>query len=254
MNRFASTALAATLALVTGAVSAQSYGGQGYGGYASPNQSGSPSSNNSSGRTEYARVVRVDPVLDRGYATGNNGYASSSNNDPRCYDNQYSTGGDVYEERSYRGYGSDNSSGRYGDTYGDRYGERDRGYGGYGGGVGRTTATVLGGVVGAVLGSKMGGGTGRYATSALGSMMGGMAGQAVYDQTVRSRTPPRQATIRVCDPVPVDDRQARDYGRDGSSNVQQYDVTYEYAGRQYTTRTNYNPGERIRVRVDVRPE
>ena len=36
--------------------------------------------------------------------------------------------------------------------------------------------------------------------------------------------------------------------------VSEYDVTYEYAGRQYTTRTNYHPGDRIRVRVDVRAE
>jgi hypothetical protein len=33
-----------------------------------------------------------------------------------------------------------------------------------------------------------------------------------------------------------------------------YDVTYEYAGRQYVTRTDHHPGDRMRVRVDVRPE
>ena len=38
------------------------------------------------------------------------------------------------------------------------------------------------------------------------------------------------------------------------SGVTEYDVTYEYAGREYTTRTQYHPGDRIRVRVDVRPE
>lgn len=32
-----------------------------------------------------------------------------------------------------------------------------------------------------------------------------------------------------------------------------YNVTYEYAGRRYQTRTDYHPGDRIRVRVDVRP-
>ena len=40
----------------------------------------------------------------------------------------------------------------------------------------------------------------------------------------------------------------------GNAGVSAYDVTYEYGGRNYTTRTNYNPGNRIRVRVDVRPE
>lgn len=32
-----------------------------------------------------------------------------------------------------------------------------------------------------------------------------------------------------------------------------YDVTYEYAGREYVTQLPYDPGERIRVRVDVTP-
>ena len=33
-----------------------------------------------------------------------------------------------------------------------------------------------------------------------------------------------------------------------------YDVTYEYGGRTYVARTAYDPGDRIRVRVDVHPE
>ena len=40
------------------------------------------------------------------------------------------------------------------------------------------------------------------------------------------------------------------YGSE-SERVDGYDVTYEYAGRQYRTRRDYHPGERIRVRVDV---
>ena len=35
--------------------------------------------------------------------------------------------------------------------------------------------------------------------------------------------------------------------------IEGYDVTYEYAGREYVTRMPYDPGERIRVRVDVTP-
>ena len=106
-------------------------------------------------------------------------------------------------------------------------------------------ATVVGGVVGAVLGSQVGGGSARYATSAIGSMVGGMAGKQIYEQTQRQRN----ATTRVCDPEPVDGRY-----RASDRTVDAYDVTYEYAGRQYTTRTNHHPGDRIRVRVDVRPD
>src|SRR5438045_2497377 len=36
--------------------------------------------------------------------------------------------------------------------------------------------------------------------------------------------------------------------------VERYRVTYVYAGRRQTTQLPYDPGERIRVRVDVQPE
>ena len=109
--------------------------------------------------------------------------------------------------------------------------------------------TVIGGIVGAAVGSQMGGGSGRYATSAIGSMVGGMAGQQVYENSVRQRQQqrPQTATVQVCDPVPAGDRY---YGTSGSG-VTAYDVTYEYAGRSYTTRMNHHPGDRVRVRVDV---
>ena len=131
---------------------------------------------------------------------------------------------------------------RYG---GDRYG--NDGYARRGTTGGSTAATVVGGIVGAVIGSQVGGGSARYATSAIGSMVGGIAGRQIYDQAHRG--PDRTGTVRVCDPVPAD-------GRYYPSNhrVQAYDVTYEYAGRRYTSRMNHNPGDRIRVRVDVRPE
>ncbi|MEP6634132.1 MAG: glycine zipper 2TM domain-containing protein, partial [Luteimonas sp.] len=120
--------------------------------------------------------------------------------------------------------------------------------------AGRTVATVIGGVLGAALGSQVGGGSARYATAAVGSMVGGLAGQQVYESNQRARYP-RTAAVTVCDPVPVNDypNGYSDYRTD-DRGVSAYDVTYEYGGRRYTTRTNYHPGDRIRVRVDVRPE
>jgi uncharacterized protein YcfJ len=111
----------------------------------------------------------------------------------------------------------------------------------------------VGGIVGAAIGSQVGGGSARYATSALGTMVGGMAGRQIYEQNRRQRD--RVGTVTVCDPVPTNDGY---YSGNGSysndRSVSAYDVTYEYAGHQYTTRTSYHPGDRIRVRVDVRAE
>ncbi len=183
-----------------------------------------------------ARVIRVDPVLQSNY--GNTQTSSG-----RCYsdDETYADGGD---------------NGRYDNDYGDRrYSDSDRRYDDryqdsyrnpQGTETGRNVATVLGGIVGAALGSKIGGGSARYATAAVGSMVGGMAGRGIYETNQRNRQP--RPRITVCDPV-----REGSYSNAGN-NVTAYDVTYEYAGRQYVTRTAYHPGDRIRVRVDVRPE
>ncbi|QWP76438.1 hypothetical protein J5226_23100 [Lysobacter sp. K5869] len=223
MNRSLVTVLGLALAAATGIASAQSYP-TGSGAYSGGYNNGSPSY---SSQVDFARVVRVDPVFET---------YSQPASAPRCYERPtYVQGGSDY-------YGND---GYNNDGYYDQYGSQRRSAGTEGG---RTAATVVGGIVGAVLGSKVGGGSARYATSAIGSMVGGMAGRSIYEQSKRNQEPPRTGSVRVCDPVP----------NNGYANEQRsvtaYDVTYEYAGKTYRTRTDHNPGDRIRVRVDVRPD
>lgn len=193
---------------------------------------------------DYARVVRVDPVIEGGYRD------TRSTTSQRCY---YRDADDVYARDGYRDdvYGDVYDNGDYRDVYGeDGYGDRRRTAGGTE--AGRTVATVIGGIAGAVLGSKVGDGSGRYVGTAVGSMVGGMAGRSIYDNSQRNRQVQR-GQVRVCDPVPASDgRYGDDYYGDG--RVSGYDVTYEYGGRTYHTRTGYHPGDRMRVRVDVRPE
>lgn len=249
MKHLTATVLALALAGTAGAASAQQYSTYPSSGY-----------NGQGDFYDYARVMRVTPIYDgRGtYAASTGGqrctesrtYAGGYGND-RYYDPN-DRNGDGYRDDGY--YGND----RYArDSYGnDRY-SRDGYYGdrrdGYGYGqragtqTGSTVATVIGGIVGAAIGSQVGGGSARYATSAIGSMVGGMAGRQIYDQAHRPPQYPRVGRVIACDPMPIG---AYESGR----NVSQYDVTYEYGGRQYTTRTSYDPGSRIRVRVDVHPE
>ena len=221
MNRLLSSSLALALAATVGTASAQSYDA---GRATYPDRYA-----DSISQSDYARVIRVDPVFDSGY---------TPTRGQRCYDSPVQAGGsyDPYRnDRSYDGYRDGRRDGYYDQNGNYRSGSQ----------TGATVATVIGGVVGAVVGSQVGGGSAGYATSAIGSMVGGRAGKQIYEQNQRQRN----ATTRVCDPEPVDGRYA---GNDRA--IDAYDVTYEYAGRRYTTRMNHHPGDRIRVRVDVRPE
>ena len=239
MKRLSVSLLAASL-LFAGSVSAQT---SGY--YASDRYTGQDQGYYRNGEYaeqgatyDYARVVRVDPVIGGNYGDR---YARETT---QC---SYRQADDVYAgDDGY--YGPDQRYSRDDDYYGrDGYGDGDHRNGGSQ--AGRTVATVIGGIAGAVLGSKVGDGSGRYVGTAVGSMVGGMAGRSIYDSSQRNRQVARRGTVRVCDPVPVSD----DY-RDNDERLQGYDVTYEYANRTYRTRTNYHPGNRIRVRVDVQPE
>ena len=239
MNRFAASILAIGLIAAIGTASAQQ---QGY-----PPIDDRYSAQPEGAYSDYARVTRVDPVL-------RSGYGSTETSSGRCYSDD-----DVYTDRRY----DDRYEGRYGNSDRNRYSGRgyddrtegrrfedrryeDRYANTQGTETGRNVSAVLGGIIGAALGSKVGGGSARYATAAVGSMVGGIAGREIYETTQRNRQP--KPRITVCDPV-----REGSYSNAGN-DVTAYDVTYEYAGREYVTRTAYHPGDRIRVRVDVRPE
>lgn len=227
MKQVSLSLIALGLAATVGTASAQSLPYQ-----PQYNPSGYPAYNDANAQYDYARVVNVVRVPGGGYAA-NGSYGAQGQ---RCY-----TRNDGYVDR----YGNSTS---YPNGYRNDGYYAGNGYGGYGGSqTGRTVATVVGGVVGAVLGSQVGGGSARYATSAIGSMVGGQVGGQIYDQTQRQR---RQGQVTVCDLEPADG-----YGNARYGNGQDaYDVTYEYNGRRYTSRMNYDPGQRVRIRVDVTPQ
>ena len=220
MKRLAVALLVAVGLASGGTASAQSY----------PYPSGDGFNGQQQGEAyyDYARVIRVDPVLDGRYGGGSSAVGQ------RCYETT-SAGNDQRD-----GYRSDGYYDPYGRTQGGSM-------------AGRNIATVVGGIAGAVLGSKVGGGSGTYAATAIGSMVGGMAGRGIYDQTQRDRYV-RAGVVRVCDPEPAGGGYGSGYSGSGDGRASAYDVAYEYNGRRYTRRMDYHPGDRVRVRVDVSPQ
>lgn len=210
-------------ALLVGAAIAGPAAAQSYGAYPEPDDGGY------TGEYDYARVIRVDPIIDRG-----NGAARDARD---CYYRE----SDGYYAGDDRGYRDDDGYDGDGRDY-----RRDDGYARGGSDAGRAMSTVLGSVVGAVLGSQVGGGSGRMVGTVVGSTAGAVVGRSVYENAQRQRDVQR-GTVRVCDPEPADGGYGA-YGRE-DERVVGYDVTYEYAGRVRHTRTDYHPGDRIRVRV-----
>lgn len=117
----------------------------------------------------------------------------------------------------------------------------------------RTTGTgaVLGAIIGGVAGNALGGGRHHYhgrhggyyggpsrgTTTAIGAIAGGLIGHQV--ENANSGT--SMQTVRRC---------TTQSGYE--SQVIGYDVTYEYAGKRYTTRLDYDPGPWMTV--DVQPQ
>jgi uncharacterized protein YcfJ len=105
---------------------------------------------------------------------------------------------------------------------------------------GNVGGTLIGAVVGGALGNQVGGGNGRKAATVAGAVAGGMVGHEMDKRhqggRVSSNTETRCRTVN-----------------DVSDKVVGYDVTYNHNGRDYTTRMDYDPGERIEIEPTVQP-
>jgi uncharacterized protein YcfJ len=102
--------------------------------------------------------------------------------------------------------------------------------------------TLLGGIIGGVIGHQIGSGRGRDAATIAGTLIGAGVG---YDSAARrAASGVREEVVHRCDVR---------YEPEYEERVEGYRVTYEYNGREFTTRLPYDPGEKIRVRVAVSP-
>lgn len=104
------------------------------------------------------------------------------------------------------------------------------------------TPVIIGSIIGGVIGNQFGGGSGQVALTAAGAVLGG----SVAADASRKRNPDGYYAVTEtrCE-VQTDWRTEQ--------RVVAWDVTYRYHGEIYQTRLKEQPGERIRVRVDISP-
>jgi uncharacterized protein YcfJ len=102
--------------------------------------------------------------------------------------------------------------------------------------------TLIGGIIGGVIGHQFGSGRGNDAATIAGAVIGSGIG---YDSARRN--------AGVVTEERVVQRCATRYEHDYEERIDGYRVTYEYNGREHTTRLPYDPGATMRVRVAVTP-
>ena len=105
---------------------------------------------------------------------------------------------------------------------------------------GNVGGTVLGAVIGGALGNQVGRGNGRKAATVAGAVAGGFVGHEMDQRhqggKVVTTTETRCKTVN-----------------ETSDKIVGYDVTYLHNGREYTTRMDHEPGDRLLVESTVRP-
>jgi uncharacterized protein YcfJ len=105
---------------------------------------------------------------------------------------------------------------------------------------GNVGGTVLGAVIGGALGNQVGRGNGRKAATVAGAVAGGFVGHEMDQRhqggKVVTTTETRCKTVN-----------------ETSDKIVGYDVTYVHNGREYTTRMDHEPGDRLLVEPTVRP-
>ncbi len=177
---------------------------------------------------DYARVIDVDPIVR---------YVQVRTPVRECWE----------ETRYYEtGYGDYGWRGR--DDYRDRPASR-----------GSAGATIAGGIIGGVIGRQFGGGSGRDAMTVVGTLVGAAIGN---ERARRAEAYERYDDYRdgYVDDYRAYERHARPvtrcetrYQSREEERIDGYRVTYRYNGQTYTTRTDHDPGDRLRVRVAVTP-
>ncbi|MDB5812906.1 MAG: hypothetical protein JWM03_1337 [Rhodocyclales bacterium] len=95
---------------------------------------------------------------------------------------------------------------------------------------------VIGGIAGGVLGHTVGQGGGKTAATVVGAITGAVVGDRVDNRD----NAPEARQVERCHTV-----------QDHQDQLVGYRVTYEYAGKRYTTRMARDPGDRVELQINV---
>ncbi len=106
--------------------------------------------------------------------------------------------------------------------------------------------TLLGAVIGGVIGHQIGSGHGNDVATVAGSLIGA----AIGNDAARKRHGNQYGVEQHARPV---QRCKTSYREHREERIDGYRVTYRYHGQKYVTEMPYDPGQKLRVRVDVRP-
>jgi len=111
---------------------------------------------------------------------------------------------------------------------------------------GTAGGTLLGAVIGSVIGHQIGSGRGNDAAT----IAGGLIGAAIGNDSARRRHGGDHGVETRGRPV---ERCKTSYREHREKRIDGYRVTYRYYGQKYQTEMPYDPGRKLRIRVDVRP-
>ncbi len=112
----------------------------------------------------------------------------------------------------------------------------------------RSVGGMLGAIVGGILGHQAGKGDGRKVATVGGAVAGAVVGSNAAGNADREHAeagPPDAQKYTIERRCPGSESAAR--------HIVAYDVEYRYRADVYTSRLNYDPGDRLRVKVTVSP-
>ena len=108
----------------------------------------------------------------------------------------------------------------------------------------RDGSTLVGAIIGGVVGHQFGSGSGNDAATVAGTLIGA----AIGNDAARRRNGVAVETHAR----PVERCETR-YREHREERIDGYRVMYRYHGQKYMTEMPYDPGRKIRIRVDIRP-